>query len=110
MNPNRLVQLQTFLQQSPNDPFLQYAMALEYLKVGDEGQALQLFTHLRSAHPFYVGTYYHLGKLYEQLTRFDEALSTYKAGMDVAKQMGDSHSHRELQNAHQLLEDELEDY
>jgi tetratricopeptide (TPR) repeat protein len=107
---SRLVQLQAFLAESPNDPFLHYATALEYLKLNDYAQALGIFETLMTEHPSYVGTYYHLGKLYEQLQRPDDALKTYQKGMEIAEQLNDRHSNQELRGAYQMLQDELSDW
>lgn len=104
---SRLAQLETFLQQSPNDPFLHYAIALEYLKIAEYPKALQIFEQLIINNSTYVGTYYHLGKLYEQLQRPDDALITYQNGMSIAQQLDDRHSLQELRGAHQMLQDEL---
>lgn len=105
----RLAQLQTFLAKSPNDPFLQYATALEYLKLLDYDAALNIFTALVTDNPNYVGTYYHLGKLQEKMEQFSQALDTYKQGMEVATRLADRHSYNELQGAWNLLTDELSD-
>lgn len=105
----RLAQLQTFLAKSSNDPFLQYATALEYLKLLDYDAALNIFTTLVTNNPNYVGTYYHLGKLQEKMEQFNQALDTYKQGMEVATRLADRHSYNELQGAWNLLTDELSD-
>ncbi|MEZ4884069.1 MAG: tetratricopeptide repeat protein [Chitinophagales bacterium] len=107
---NRLSQIKTFLKENPNDPFLQFALALEYIKLKDQGQSLQVFTQLAIDHPQYVGTYYHLGKLQEELKQYDEALETYQKGMKIALEEKDRHAHQELQGAFNMLRDELEDW
>lgn len=107
---NRLSQLKAFLEENPNDPFLHYAMALEYLKQKDQNQALHIFIELTQNHPQYVGTYYHLGKLQEELQQYDEALDTYQKGMKIALAEKDRHAHQELQGAFNMLRDELEDW
>ncbi len=107
---NRMSQLKTFLAENPNDPFLQYAMALEYLKQKDQTEALRIFTELTQNHPQYVGTYYHLGKLEEELKQYDAALATYQKGMKIALEEKDRHAHKELQGAFNMLQDELEDW
>ena len=39
----RIDKLKTFLANSPNDSFLKHALALEYVKLGDEAGARKLF-------------------------------------------------------------------
>jgi len=107
---NRLEQLQLFLKSTPEDPFLRYAIALEHLKLQDETKALALFSELIETNPSYVGTYYHLGKLLEKQEQYDTALSTYEKGINIATQLNDSLSLRELKGAYNMLNDELSDW
>lgn len=86
----------------PDDPFVRYALAQEHLKRGEPNEALQYFEDLADEHPDYVGTYYHLGKLYEALGRTDDAIRTYQTGIEQAARASDLHARSELQGA--LLE------
>ena len=100
MNSNRLQKLLQFIESEPNDPFLKYAIATEYLNNNETGAALKYFEDLVTNHRNYVGTYYHLGKLYESLNRKEEAITTYQTGMQVARSMNDNHSYSELQSVY----------
>ncbi|WP_257667707.1 tetratricopeptide repeat protein [Parapedobacter tibetensis] len=93
----RLRQLIDFLKESPDDPFLKYALATEHLKLGHVVDALRYYEELLTNHPAYVGTYYHLGKLYEALNRREEAIAIYEQGMATARSKGDMHALSELQ-------------
>lgn len=97
MQLSRLDKLLEFLKNEPHDEFLQYALATEYLRLNDTDKALQYYENLVKNHPDYVGTYYHLGKLYEALDRRSDAISTYEKGMEVAKKKRDNHAFSELQ-------------
>lgn len=96
----RLAQLQEFLKESPNDPFLKYALTMEYVKLGEEDQALAGFEDLLSAHEDYVGTYYHFGKFLESKHEQDRAIEIYEKGMQIAQQKRNFHALGELRNAH----------
>lgn len=97
---DRLAQLVAFLSENPNDPFLKYALATEYLKRNRTDEALQYYEELRRQHADYVGTYYHLGKLYEALGRNNEAITVYEQGMHAARTKRDMHALAELQAAY----------
>jgi Uncharacterized enzyme of heme biosynthesis len=100
MNPDqRLKQLQDLLAQEPNDPFLHYALAQEYLKRGEAAAAREKFQLLLDEHPTYVGTYYHFGKLEESENQPERAVKCYEAGLQQAQAQNDDHSARELQEA-----------
>jgi tetratricopeptide (TPR) repeat protein len=103
---NRLELLQNMQKDSPDDSFLTFAIAKEYEKLGQLDEALQHFLQLVKNDPEYVGTYYHLGKLYEQKEAFAQAFATYKAGMKVARKAGDQHALSELAGAKLNLGDD----
>ena len=106
---SRLNQLFTFLESQPNEPFIIFAIAKEYEGNNDNFKALEYYTLLEETTPQYVGLYYHLGKLYERLGEPDQALTTYKKGMIVAKQEKDMHAYNELAGAKMNLSDEDDD-
>lgn len=97
MHHIRLQKLLDFIKNEPDDPFLKYALATEYLNANEKELALQYYEDLISNHPDYVGTYYHLGKLYETLDRKDDALNIYKMGMEITRKVKDMHAFSELQ-------------
>lgn len=85
--------------ESEDDPFVIYALAKEYEKANRFTEALDFYLRLIEDHPNYVGTYYHLGGLYEKINQQDKAKSTYQTGLDVAKKLNDDHAYRELFSA-----------
>jgi tetratricopeptide (TPR) repeat protein len=105
--PSRIEQLTAYLAASPNDPFLRYALGLEFWKLGDTQTAYQYLSGLTQQYPDYLGTYYQLGKLCEVLQLFDQALTTYQAGMALARTQNDHHTLSELRTAFNALNDEL---
>ena len=101
---DRIEQLNEFLKDSPNDPFLHYALAQEWNKLGDIQLALEKYEYLIKEHPNYVATYYHLGKLLQEKGEKENALEMYSQGIQVAQQVGEQHSLSELQSAKLELE------
>jgi tetratricopeptide (TPR) repeat protein len=112
MEMNRLAKLLEFIQNEPNDEFLKYALATEYLRLNETDKALSYYEDLVNNHPNYTGTYYHLGKLYEALNRKDDAVRIYEKGMEITKQKRDNHAFAELQAVHReaIGYDEDDDY
>lgn len=99
MSVDRLSQLQSFYEEDPDDPFTRFALAQEHLKQGNTDRALAFFEELVDTDPDYVGTYYHLGKLYERLDRPDDALDIYEQGIEMARDQGETKALSELQDA-----------
>ena len=113
MQISRLDKLLEFIKNEPEDPFLKYALATEYLRINETDKALAYYEDLTANHPKYVGTYYHLGKLYEALNRRDDAIKTYETGMKITKEQRDNHAFSELQADYNELngfDDDDDDY
>jgi tetratricopeptide (TPR) repeat protein len=102
----RLEQLLHFLKDSPQDSFLNFAIAKEYEALDDKKRAFEYYHKLLGENEDYVGTYYHLGKLYEKINQHTDAIITYKKGMEIAQKQGDRHAYSELAAAKLELSDE----
>ena len=108
MQVNRLEKLLEFLKNEPDDEFMLYALATEYLRLNQTDMALTYYEKLVSEHPAYVGTYYHLGKLYEALNRKEDALQTYQDGIKAAREVRDNHALSELMGVYNELNNEFD--
>jgi Tfp pilus assembly protein PilF len=100
---DRISKLKEFLEANEKDSFIQHALALEYVKAGDDVEARKLFETLLQQNEDYIGTYYHLGKLLERNDEKQNALAWYERGMLKAKEVGDQHAYNELQAAYEDL-------
>ncbi len=100
---DRIEKIREFLQATPSDNFLRHALALEYIKTGEDARARELFEAILHASPDYVGSYYHLAKLLEKMDQHALAIEWYEKGMAAAKKAGDNHSYNELQGAYEDL-------
>lgn len=105
---DRISKLKAYMEESGKDSFLQHALALEYIKVGNDTEAKSLFNEILKREPTYVGSYYHLGKLLERIGDREKAMRVYTRGMEVATAAADHHSYTELRVAYEDLEDEME--
>lgn len=100
---SRRVQIQEMLNEEPNDPFLNYALAQELLKEGliEEGEA-QLRT-ICTQQPDYVPAWFRLGQFLADEQRTDEAVSILQEGIATAKRTGDLHAASEMTQLLDLL-------
>jgi Tfp pilus assembly protein PilF len=89
--------------QNPTDSFVQHALALELIKTGAEETAEKIFIEILTREPSYIGSYYHLAKLEEQLGKTDEAIDWYQRGMHAAREAGDQKTFSELRSAYEEL-------
>ncbi len=96
---NRIEILKGFLNDNPNDSFSRYALALEYVKLGQNQEALREFETVRKNDPDYVATYYQLGQLYQKLGQKHDAEKTFRTGITVASKARDDHTRSELETA-----------
>lgn len=101
----RLDQIIEMLKTEPNDSFLNYALALEYVKANDVKKAIELIETLLSKDENYLGAYYQLGKYYEQIQNLPKAVSTYNKGIIIAQKIKNNKALGELNEALWMLED-----
>ncbi len=99
MNQDRIKQLEKFKVESPDDPFILYALATEY-KEELPTKAKALFDELLSKHSDYIGTYYHAAALYTEHFDRDVAEVIYQKGIKKAQELGEAHALKELNNAY----------
>lgn len=96
---DRVEKLKEMMIENPGDSFLSHALALEYIKFGNDNDARKLFESILKNEPGYIGSYYHLAKLLERIGETGEAIKVYEKGMEEAKKAGDDHSLSELRSA-----------
>lgn len=98
---DRIDKLKSFLEQNPSDSFLQHALALEYIKLGDDAKAKELFESVLENNPGYVGSYYHLAKLLERAGDTEAAVKICERGMQEAKNAKEQLAYNELRSLHE---------
>lgn len=102
---DRLELIKTYLTKTPEDSFLNHALAMEYIKLGRDADAIGLLESLLARDPDYVGSYYHLGGALERTGNLQAARAAYQNGISAARRLGDDHALRELEQAANALED-----
>jgi tetratricopeptide (TPR) repeat protein len=104
--PTRIEMLETFVTQNPRDPFPRYGLAIEYKNGGRLDDAAKAFEDLIRDFPDYTPAYLHAGNTLRALRRRDDALRTYRAGIEACGRKGDHHARGEIESA--LADTELE--
>jgi predicted Zn-dependent protease len=99
----RQLQLEALLADDPNDPFLRYGFAMEYVSSGDDESAVGSLRELIAATP-YVPAYLQAGQALVRLDRIDEARGVLKAGIAAAAKQGDSHAEGEMRGLLESLD------
>jgi tetratricopeptide (TPR) repeat protein len=96
---DRIEQLKKFIEQSPNEPFPRYALALELKGKGEAAQAATELQALLDRAPDYLAAYLQLGMLLQTLSRAGDAREILAKGQELARRKGDTHTLGELTQA-----------
>jgi cytochrome c-type biogenesis protein CcmH/NrfG len=94
---SRKEQIEAMLADDPNDPFLRYGLAMEYVSQGDQAQAVRCFRELLAVAPDYVPAYLQAGQALLRLNQPAEAREVWSCGVAVARSKGDQHAADEMQ-------------
>lgn len=105
MSLSRLEQLLEMLKSEPEDSFLNYALALEYANLNQLNKAIEIIEEVLKKDKNYLGAYYQLGQLYEQVSNTEKAIQTYNNGIQIAKEQKNNKTLSELNQALFLIED-----
>jgi predicted Zn-dependent protease len=90
--------LQEFLAKNPNDAFILYGLALEYVNAGDFPAAESRFRALLQANPDYVPGYQMYAQNLAQHRRREEAKAILTQGIQAATRAGNQHALSEMQS------------
>jgi hypothetical protein len=104
MSP-RIQQLQAFLAEDPNDPFLLYSLALEYV-VEQPTEASRLFSELLMRFPEYLATYYQAALLKIHQADLESAKEILLRGIALASAQKNLKTANELRHLLEGVEDE----
>ncbi len=104
-NELRIEKIHKMLESTPNDCFLLHALGLEYQKIGNTELAIIYFKKTLQTDENYIGTYYHLAKLYEPIDVI-QAKTWYEKGIEIAQKNKEFHLLHELRNAYEDFTEE----
>ena len=92
----RRQQIETMLQDEPDDTFLQYALAMELDKEGEHEMSLGWLEKLTQHSPPYVPAFFMAGQQLARLDRTTEAQDWLARGITEAQQQGNLHAAGEM--------------
>jgi predicted Zn-dependent protease len=94
---SRKQQIQDMLADEPNDPFLRYGLAMEYVSEGNDPEAWRTLQDLLAVSADYVPAYLQAGQVLTRLGRATEARDVLSRGVAVARAQGEQHAAEEMQ-------------
>lgn len=100
---NRLAQLKELLVDTPNDPFLHYAIVTEQYKE-DEAVLMEQLSRLAAQFPHYGPIVRKLGELYSEKEEEELAIKYFTLALTCAKQAGNEKEIIELQSKLEWLQ------
>jgi tetratricopeptide (TPR) repeat protein len=101
----RIDMLLSMLEKEPEDIFLNYALAVEFVGERKYEEAEKQFLKTAKLNEDYLPCYYQLGQVAEKLNKEKEALEYYNKGVDLAKKQNNNKALNELNEAIWLLEE-----
>lgn len=96
---DRIATLLSWVEESPDDGFSRYALALEYKKHDQPEKALEQFSELIKRQPDYHATYYQYGVLLASNGQQQQAKQVLQQGLEVTKRLGEEHAFNEITEA-----------
>ena len=95
---NRKDELKSLLDSDPKEPFLNYALAMEYLSEKDTESARTKLNWMKDTFPDYLPLYYQLASINIDLGHQREAELVIHAGIHLATEIKDLKTASELRN------------
>jgi len=93
---SRREQIESLLAAEPEDTFLRYALAMEWVAEGQIERALEGLARLQSESPPYVPAFFMAGQQLTKLGRLEEARTALRVGIEEARRQGDGHAAGEM--------------
>lgn len=93
----RKQQIEAMLAEEPQDVMLRYMLAMEHVSQSDDAGAVERFRELLAVDADYVPGYMQAGQALARLGRAEEARTTFRQGIAVARQKQDLHAAQEME-------------
>ena len=92
----RLEKLQSMLQDSPDDGFLNYALAMEFVSSARKDDALAAFRRVLTLDPQNSAAWFQQAQVLAGMEKFDAARECASQGVAAARAQGDQHAAEEI--------------
>lgn len=96
---SRIDSIRELLKKDPEDVFLNYALAMEYMSAEQTDEAIEKLEWIRKKQADYLPLYYQLAQLYAENGAGDKSEQIYLEGIEVAEAAGDRKTASELRSA-----------
>lgn len=107
MNKERIAELEKLILEDPNDPFLQYALALEWSALESHiRDSIRLLSELKQSNPDYLPLYYQLAAFNLRAGNKVDAAIVARQGLELAVLQKNRHTASELEFLLEEIEDE----
>ena len=93
----RLKTLFELYKKDPNDSFVAYGIALEYISIDNYDEAEKYLTKIITKDPDYLAAYMQLAQVKENLNKIEEAKDTYRKGIEIAKKNSELRTASEME-------------
>ncbi len=99
----RIDQLREMLGRDPEDVFLNFALAMEQVKLGQPEEALAQFARVTQLDRKYLAAYTERANLLVSLDRHSEAREVFTEALAVAEEVSNKHAASKIREALALL-------
>lgn len=100
---SRLDKIQQMLKADPNDVFLNFSLAMEYVKENRHAEAVAQFERVTQLDPNHVAAYMQRASVLVILKRTDDARQALEQGIAAAKRVGVTHAAEKMNEMQKLL-------
>jgi thioredoxin-like negative regulator of GroEL len=100
---SRRERLEEMLRSDPDDIFLHYALAKEFLSEGDTATGLERLGQVIDRDPDYVAAYFQKGQVLAEQGETEAAREVIARGIEAARRTGDAHAEEEMTGFLEML-------
>lgn len=93
---SRREKLERMLADDPNDSFLRYGVAMEYVREGQTDEGLARLQSLTESDPDYQAAYFQIAQLLVRQGDTEPAKDWLTRGIAAARRVGDAHAAEEM--------------